>query len=606
MLVRLNRLHARGKQASAQLTRWRLGIFVAGVVCSVLPYKLGWYHVGNTALGAFLLTFFIVARYHNRVEDRMHRIRLYLKIKQAHLGRVRLDWNDIPPRFTPLPERHPYAADLDLIGQHSLLHLIDTTVSSNGRERLASWLLDQPPVPDDWSARQARAKELAPLALLRDRLALEAMLIDEAEINGQRLHAVLQTPVGFSGLIPLLITQSLLALTTLVLLVVSALNWLPNYWMLSFGAYALLYMMTDRGEELLEHAVSVHLQLEKLGAVLAVLERRSFNTTPALTSLCAPFTAAGTHPAASIRQAARVMHAVSIKAHPLVHLAINAIGPWDLWYTLRLQRLQRKMANRLPLWLNAFAELEAASALGAFAYLHPTYSWPAPITTADDDSKNGMRAAISMDGLGHPLLHASQRITNDLELSGVGRILLVTGSNMSGKSTFLRTIGINICLAQAGAPVCAVRLAWSWVRLACCIRIDDSLEAGLSFFYAEVKRLKHILTATQDRSNPPVLFLIDEIFKGTNNRERLVGSRAYITALASGNGFGLVTTHDLELTDIEKKIPGLTNAHFQETVEAKALKFDFRLRPGPSPTTNALKIMELEGLPVPKQTEDEA
>lgn len=175
---------------------------------------------------------------------------------------------------------------------------------------------------------------------------------------------------------------------------------------------------------------------------------------------------------------------------------------------------------------------------------------------------------------------------------------MVTGSNMSGKSTFLRTLGINLCLAQAGAPVCAGLFEWTWLRLATCIRVDDSLEAGLSFFYAEVKRLKSLLDETADRSNAPVLFLIDEIFKGTNNRERLIGSRAFITALSQGNGFGLVTTHDLELTDLDKTVPGLWNAHFQETVAAGALQFDYKLRPGPCPTTNALRIMELR-LPVP-------
>ena len=160
------------------------------------------------------------------------------------------------------------------------------------------------------------------------------------------------------------------------------------------------------------------------------------------------------------------------------------------------------------------------------------------------------------------------------------------------------------CLAQAGAPVCATTFAWTWSRLACCIRVNDSLDAGLSFFYAEVKRLKSILQATEDREAPPVLFLIDEIFKGTNNRERLIGSRAYVRALATGNGYGLVTTHDLELADLDESIPGLTNCHFQETVAAGTLQFDYQLRPGPCPTTNALRIMELEGLPVKEGTKD--
>ena len=189
-------------------------------------------------------------------------------------------------------------------------------------------------------------------------------------------------------------------------------------------------------------------------------------------------------------------------------------------------------------------------------------------------------------------------MANTILFEGLGRIFLVTGSNMSGKSTFLRTIGINTCLAQAGAPVCARSFRWSLVRMATCIRVDDSLDSGLSFFYAEVKRLKTILDNTQDSQGPPVLWLIDEVFKGTNNRERLMGGRALIAALAGGNGFGLVTTHDLELAELEQLLPGITNIHFQESVFEGALHFDYRLRPGPCPTTNALRIMALEGLPV--------
>ncbi len=199
------------------------------------------------------------------------------------------------------------------------------------------------------------------------------------------------------------------------------------------------------------------------------------------------------------------------------------------------------------------------------------------------------------------MIPIQKRIANDLTLEGVGHLWVVTGSNMSGKSTFLRTIGINVCLAQAGGPVCASAFSWTWVRLACCIRIDDSLDAGLSFFYAEVKQLKRLLDAAQDRRAAPVLFLIDEIFKGTNNRERLIGSRAYLRSLVASHGFGLVTTHDLELADLDRELPTVQNRHFQETVSEGRLSFDYRLRLGPCPTTNALRIMQLEGLPIEDQ-----
>ncbi|TAJ25628.1 MAG: hypothetical protein EPO64_07805 [Nitrospirae bacterium] len=615
-LARIERLQARSQQVSAGFSRWRLAIFVAGAACTVAPYKLGWYHVGNATLGSFLLLFAIVARYHSRLEDRMHRLRLWAQIKRTNLARLNLDWSAIPDRQVQTPAGHPYAADLDITGRHSLLQLLDRTVSSNGRERLADWLLDQAGRPfdqadqDRWLARQALIKELACLHLFSDRLALEAALVGRQEINGQRIQTALQAPASFPGLVPLLIVEAALAIATAGLLVGSVLADFPNYWVFSLAAYAILSVLTSgRTAPVFGRALSLHDELDKLGAVFRFLESRSYRATPALGRLCAPLKDGARRPSAYLRRLARVCQALSIRAHPLAHVIVNTLGPWDLFFTHRLETIRTQVADDLPAWLDCLAELDAATALGHFAYRHPDYHWPAqpaystPLAGPTPQAGNGLPATIVANALGHPLIPQGKRITNDLELYGLGRILIVTGSNMSGKSTFLRTIGINTCLAQAGAPVCAASFTWTWVRLACCIRVDDSLEEGLSYFYAEVKRLKQLLDAARDRSAPPLLFLIDEIFKGTNNRERLLGSQAYIRALTSSNGFGLITTHDLELAELDKEIATAANAHFQETVEANALQFDYRLRPGPCPTTNALRIMALEGLPVPDSTD---
>ena len=598
LVEKLDRVIALATAASSTLTRWRLILFIVGVICTIALYKMGWFQAGNGSLACFVVMFLIVAVYHNRLESRMHRLRLWKQIKLVHLARLRLDWAHIPARPSSAPESHPYAKDLDLVGPHSLLHLLDTTVSSHGQGRLASWLLEQPPGPDQWLRRRRLVQELIPRSLFRDRLGLEAQLIGEQEINGRRLEAVLQHAVGFPHLTTILAIQTLLAATTIVLGFGALLDWLPNYWMWSFAAYALLYFKTDQGEELLEHAVGVHFELEKLGAVLGFIERHARHSHAALADLWAPLLIPGVNPPQLVRQAARTLHGISVKAHPVIHLIANALCPWDLWFTYRLQQIQAQVAIHLPTWMDRLAEVEASSALATFAALHPSYRWPDPLTT--DPHRNGAQARLAATGLAHPLIPETHRISNDLALETLGTVILVTGSNMSGKSTFLRTLGINLCLAQAGAPVCAGLFEWSWVRLATCIRVDDSLEAGLSFFYAEVKRLKSLLDETTDRSRAPVLFLIDEIFKGTNNRERLIGSRSYISALSQGHGFGLVSTHDLELTDLDKTVPRLRNVHFQETVAAGALQFDYKLRPGPCPTTNALRIMELEGLPVPK------
>lgn len=284
-----------------------------------------------------------------------------------------------------------------------------------------------------------------------------------------------------------------------------------------------------------------------------------------------------------------------MKAHPLIHLGLNALVPWDLWFVGKLNRLITRLRTALPDWLDTIGTLDAASALARYAYLNPDYLWPQLEATNTAPDTRGLTAR----SLGHPLIARAHRITNDLELRGEGHLLLVTGSNMSGKSTFLRTVGINLCLAQAGGPVCARIFSWTWLRLYCCIRVTDALDEGLSYFYAEVKRLKVILDAVNSTNPHPVLFLIDEIYRGTNNRERLAGSEAFVHALQQSRGLGMISTHDLELTGLASGNGHIRNAHFQETVEAGTLHFDYQLRPGPCPTTNALRIMAQEGLPVP-------
>ena len=584
-------------ELSSRLTTARLILFLVGIALCVTLFKLGWYLAGNTALALLVLVFVAVASYHNRLVQRMHRWRLWRTIKQTHLARIQLDWPAIPRREHEPPADHPYAKDLDLLGSHSLLHLLDTTVSSNGRERLTSWLLHPSPDRSQWARRQRLAQELSRLTLYRDRLVLEGLLVGEQEIDGRRLQAVLLTPAGWPTLPLLLTVQAALSVSTIGLLAVSLAGWLPGYWVLTFALYVFLFLMVERSQQAFEHALSLQVEIDKLGAVLAYLERRVRAKPSTLRELCAPLVSTDRSPSRHVRQAARIVAGLSARSNPLAHILVNLPGPWDLYFIWRLQRLQTRIMDHLPQWLDILAEIEATSACATFAYLHPSYTWPTLVTGPQE---TGGRLDTTL--LGHPLIPATQRVRNDTALQGRGRLWLVTGSNMSGKSTFLRTIGVNVCLAQAGAPVCAERFEWSWVRLRCCIRVEDSIEQGLSHFYAEVKRLKLILEAARDRSAAPVLFLIDEIFRGTNNRERLIGSRAYIQDLASHNGFGLVTTHDLELAELETAIPTLSNVHFQETIENGALSFDYVLRPGPCPTTNALRIMALEGLPVPTVT----
>ena len=272
---------------------------------------------------------------------------------------------------------------------------------------------------------------------------------------------------------------------------------------------------------------------------------------------------------------------------------MNALVPWDNYCAYRLQRNKQHIALRLPEWLDAWYELEALSSLAAFAYLNPEYTLPELADSGERDHPVYFEAR----DLGHPLIPVEKKVSNDFCLNASGEVIIITGSNMAGKSTFLRTLGINLCLAYAGAPVSASILRTTLFRLFSCIRVSDSVTDGYSYFYAEVRRLRALLDALE-QPGAPLFFLIDEIFKGTNNRERLIGSRSFVHALVGRNCLGAISTHDLELTRLADTEPQVRNYHFREEVINGQMVFDYRLRNGPCPTTNALKIMQMEGLPV--------
>jgi DNA mismatch repair ATPase MutS len=290
-----------------------------------------------------------------------------------------------------------------------------------------------------------------------------------------------------------------------------------------------------------------------------------------------------------LKRVERIASALGLRTNPILWFVVHAFVPWDFYFTYRLEFLKEDVARLLPGWLDAWYEIEALNSLANFAYLQPHYVFP------DIVSKLNM---FDAEALGHPLIKPEFKVCNDFEIGKHNKISILTGSNMAGKSTFIRTVGINLCLAYSGAPVNANRLAVSVFRIFTCIKVSDSVQDGLSYFYAEVKRLKSMLSVIEEEG-PPVLFLIDEIYRGTNSRERHIGSHALIRALSNRTtAVGIIATHDLELVTLADEIPGVTNFHLRDEVQHGKMVFDYLMRKGPSPTTNALKLMQMEGLPV--------
>jgi hypothetical protein len=577
-------------------------IFVAGALlalafCNFAGSTVAWFVAALLAL-----VFSIVTIFHTRVRDSITRNALLIEIKQVQSARINLDWDGIAP-VDPSPPvaGHPFETDLDITGERSLHRLLDCAVTKEGSERLKSWLLNPQPDAISMDHRQKLVRELKGHSVFRDKLQLLSAFArlstggptrkksGSTHWNSKILVDWIERS-GSKNLLPTLILLTILAVLNLICVWLWLEELIPRIWPLVFLIYVAASLLNQsKIASVWGELQDLEKALTHFKAVFRYLESRCYHNTPGLAEICAPFGEEGKQPSREIRKLGRLAAALGVRTNPLLALLFNVLVPWDFYFSYRLELVKKEIAHLLPRWLDAWHELESLNSLANFAYLNPGYVFP--------ERRAGIDRFAARE-LGHPLLKPESKVCNDFEFNEDQRIVILTGSNMAGKSTFLRTVGVNLALAYAGAPVNAASMQTSLFRLFTCIKVSDSVQDGLSYFYAEVKRLQALLAATEAGDELPVLFLIDEIFRGTNSRERLIGSRSYIRSLSQRRTIGLVATHDLELIKLADEIQGVTNYHFREEVFDSRMVFDYRLRPGPCPTTNALKIMRLEGLPV--------
>lgn len=425
----------------------------------------------------------------------------------------------------------------------------------------------------------------------RDKLTLASRLTADTQAKTQLLDWLNQpTPTPP----PQRLWQAFALLATLNLLLFASHQFglLPRWWPYTVGLYLVLYFFSGReASHTFKTGLTMQAALNQLNTVFHFLETYRYGKNHHITTLTAPFLDPHNRPSHHFRQLSHIVNAAGLSQNPVMWLLLNIALPWDLYFAHRLHQIRHNLAQNLPAWLDIWFELEALNALATLHYLNPHHTFP---TFSEDQT------LLTGQQLGHPLITDSHKVTNDFTIDQLGTVNILTGSNMSGKSSFLRTLGINLCLAYAGGSVNATQFNTHWFRLFTSIHITDSVTDGISFFYAEVKRLRALLD-TLNSPGRPVFFLIDEIFRGTNNQERLLGSRAFITALVGGHSLGAIATHDLELVKLAHEFPAISNYHFRDDIDGQKMIFDYTLRPGPCPTTNALKIMAAAGLPIPKK-----
>lgn len=567
---------------------YRPVIFFLGIG---LTYWFGW-----TPLLLALFLMGIEAGHYHYIGKILKRHHVWRDLKAIQLARMTLNWERIPhPPSHDHNEGHPFEIDLDITGRRSLQHLLDMTISQGGSQRLRDWLLHTHPDLETIIARQQIIRELVPLTRFRDKLLLNFRLISHKHLETQKLLHWLQIHSEEELSRWTLPFSAALAVLNIILLAGYFLEWFPGLWVFSLGIYLLIYFIST--PTLQRHFDALTLLYDELDAfktILLYLEKYPYGKNVHLKQACEPFYRRTQLPSRLLKNVTWLTTAVGLRMNPLIGLFLNLIVPWDLYFGRRIEQCKQQCAAQFPEWVETWSDLEAFVSLANFAYLHPDYVFP---EFSVNDSQT-QQPVLQATALGHPLLPPEQKICNDFSLTPGKTIIVLTGSNMAGKSTFLKTVGVNLCLAYASGPVNASAFQSGLFRIFSCIQIHDSVTEGFSFFYAEVKRLKKILDALEADDAPPVFFLIDEIFKGTNSRERLIGGRAYIRHLTQQPGVGLIATHDLELGQLAEQMPELRNMHFRDDIYEGKMVFDYTLRPGICPTTNALKIMQNEGLPV--------
>ncbi len=565
----------------------RAALFLGFVVClAVILVQRG--HAGwPWWVGAvfWLAAFVWVLPYHDRVIQRQRREGVLRTINEEGLLRLAGDWVHLPVPSLPEPDdsERPMARDLNLFGRASVAQLLGTVHSPPGKTVLADWLLHPAP-PEEIVRRQEKVAGLAPEVDLRQRLQGSTRPMDEAPAD---VEPFLRWAEGEPWLLrrPGLIW--LFRLLAVVTPVAGLVGWFTPMPMAPFLLLATLnlslgYLLAKRTFERFDEIEAREGDFQRYAEALETMSASSgdliYRGRPAHAWM------------------ALLHHRVGlseVRHSSYLHTILQSLVLWDFHALLLLEKWQRDAGPQARQWLAALGRFEALAALATLQFEQPEWCFPR-VDPGED--------RLAAEGLGHPLIAEGKRVANDVELGPPGTFLLVTGSNMSGKSTLLRSIGVNAVLAQAGGPVCARALRMPPVTLATSILVEDSLADGVSFFMAELQRIQKVVAAA-DRARGEgrvLLYLLDEVLRGTNSFERQVAVRRVVLHLLRHGAIGAVSTHDLQLAEVPELQAVVIPVHFRETVHPGGdppMTFDYKMRPGVATTVNALKLMELVGLP---------
>lgn len=573
------------KTKSAQVSWLRTFVFVLFIVLFILFLNLqqGWALTGLAVV--FFICFGVLIKWHNRIKGDLDFFRFLESINRQEADRLNYKFDDIQGFSGFSDESHPYCVDIDLFGKSSIIQLINRAETRQGIDRVKTWL-SGPASREVIQRRQSAVRELMPLIDWRQQVQARGR---GKESDRETEHLFYDWLVGYdkiSNNLLFRIAPVIAAAITLSVVTAISVGWLPFYSLLLPIIFCLGFIAKNQ-----QYAVSTYQMtqsgvrlLKSIGAVLTLIENQKFQNSDLVrlqNHLVDEY-----HLSASqkIERLQRILDFFNSRGNQFYHL-LNSFFLLDNLLLLKAERWRKQHRHDVAEWFDTIAETEALASIAAFAFANESYTFPE--VSAND-------VEFVAEGMGHPLIPEDIRVYNDFKMSGRGSVSIITGSNMAGKSTFLRTVGVNVVLAFCGAPVCARTLRLSVFQLFTSMRTKDNLEEHVSSFYAELVRIRRLLdTINEER---PVMFLLDEILKGTNSADRHTGAEALALQLSGLNAFGLISTHDLELGRLSSSHKNIANYNFSSEILGEEIVFDYKLRTGICQSTNASQLMAKMGI----------
>ncbi|MDH5655261.1 MAG: DNA mismatch repair protein MutS [Spirochaetia bacterium] len=564
----------------------RLFIFLSGSVATFASFShINEYPFFTIAPFAFLVSFVYLVLLHSRLKENKKNAAAMTQINKMYIKRAEGNWHEFKDEGKEFYSReHPYASDLDLYGFKSLYQFINTGRTFYGRKELRNFFEDPDSRPHTIRSRQDAVRELSQKLDFLQKIECEGIDLNAetdlpariktlnkkySEIVKDHMHFFYYTlpslilfllllKIGFQK-IPLFLPLGLILIQI-------------SYWIFGYGKITAV----------LSQIAAVRRDLTAYKKILLLIEKEEFNSEY-LKKLKSNLKNSG-YASKGIKNLEAIADRINIRMSPLLQFLLNALFLFDYHAVISLKKWNKNYGEDIINWFSVIGSLEALSGYAVLHLIHPDWKFPEII-------ENG--PALFGKNVGHPLIPKSECIRNDLDFNG--GVNIVTGSNMSGKTTFLRAIGLNLVLAYGGAPVCAEEFRCSVMTVHTSMRISDDLSSGISTFYAELLRIKKIIEYS--KTTNPMIYLIDELFRGTNSADRITGAKSVIHALSQEWTMGFISTHDHELSESREKIP-VNNFHFKEEYSDNKILFDYKLRSGSCDSRNAVYLMRMLGIEV--------